>query len=252
MLRVLQALDLQLRVRLGIRRHEGRRRDAEHVLRELLLVHQLRAGHAHQLDADAHEADVLDVGRDVGPGPEKRDPGAEGLRLARRCRAADSAGRPSWTMNSPRTMPCVLVFPPRSKPPGFQSRRICCSKLAMIESSHASSSGIGLSSARANPSFGRLHVDQRRRQRRDRIAQHGVEHRAHERIEAPLDVDQPGREIAQHGRGRPSPCWLAAPVGWCSSSTAVDRPSASERLQELDERTLVRVRQRRCRTGARG
>ena len=29
-------------------------------------------------------------------------------------------------MNSPRTMPCVLVLPPRSKPPGFQSPRICC------------------------------------------------------------------------------------------------------------------------------
>ena len=71
-LRVLQALDLQLRVGLGVRRHEGRRRDAEHVLRELLLVHQLRTGHAHQLDADAHEADVVDVRRDVGPGPEKR------------------------------------------------------------------------------------------------------------------------------------------------------------------------------------
>ena len=55
-LRVLQALDLQLRVGLGVRRHEGRRRDAEHVLRELFLVHQLRPGHAHQLDADAHEA----------------------------------------------------------------------------------------------------------------------------------------------------------------------------------------------------
>ena len=64
-LRVLQALDLQLRVGLDVRRDEGRRRDAGHVLREFLFVHQLRPGHAHQLDAHAHEADVVDVGRDV-------------------------------------------------------------------------------------------------------------------------------------------------------------------------------------------
>ena len=66
---VLDALDLQLRVRVDIGRHEGRRRHAEHILRELFLVHQLRAGHPHQLDADAHEADVFDVGCHVGPGP---------------------------------------------------------------------------------------------------------------------------------------------------------------------------------------
>ena len=86
-LRVLQALDLQLRVRLRVGRDEGRRRDAEHVERELLLLHQLRAGHAHQLDADAHEPDIVDVGRDVGTGTGEADPGAESLRLARRCRA---------------------------------------------------------------------------------------------------------------------------------------------------------------------
>ena len=37
-------------------------------------------------------------------------------------------------MNSPRTMPCVLVLPPRSNPPGFQRPRICCLKVVMIES----------------------------------------------------------------------------------------------------------------------
>ncbi len=63
-----------------------------------------------------------------------------------------SFGRPSWTTSSPRTTPCVLVLPPRSNPPGFHSRRICCSKLEMIESTHASSSGSGRSSARARPS----------------------------------------------------------------------------------------------------
>ena len=55
-------------------------------------------------------------------------------------------------MNSPRTMPCVLVLPPRSKPPGFQRPRICAVKLAMIESRNSSSSGSGFSSAIFKPS----------------------------------------------------------------------------------------------------
>ena len=46
--------------------------------------------------------------------------------------------------------------PPRSKPPGFQSSRICFSKLAMIDSRYASSSGIRLSSAIFKPSLGRF------------------------------------------------------------------------------------------------
>ena len=124
-LRVLHALDLQLRVGARVGRHEGRRRHAEHVLRELLLVHQLRPRHAHQLDADAHEADVVDVGRDVGPGPGEAHPGAERSAASRRCRAACARAGPSCTMNSPRTMPCVLVLPPRSKPPGFHRSLIC-------------------------------------------------------------------------------------------------------------------------------
>ena len=74
-------------------------------------------------------------------------------------------------MNSPRTMPWVFVFPPRSMPPGFQSLRICFSKLAMIESTNASSSGSSFSSAIFKPSLGRLLVDQRRDEARDRIAQ---------------------------------------------------------------------------------
>src|SRR5664279_4847756 len=55
-------------------------------------------------------------------------------------------------MNSSRTMPCVLVLPPRSNPPGFHNRRICLPKLSMMESTHASSSGIGRSSAIFKPS----------------------------------------------------------------------------------------------------
>src|SRR6266404_5258804 len=55
-------------------------------------------------------------------------------------------------MNSPRTIPCVLVFPPRSKPPGFQSPRICVVKLDMIELRYSSSFGSSFSSAIFNPS----------------------------------------------------------------------------------------------------
>src|SRR6478672_636287 len=49
-------------------------------------------------------------------------------------------------------MPCVLVFPPRSNPPGFQSPRICVVKLSMTEFRYSSSLGNGFSSASFNPS----------------------------------------------------------------------------------------------------
>src|SRR5262245_50173495 len=80
-LRVLQALDLELRVRVGVRRNERGRRDTKHVERVLLVVHELFAGHAHQLDADAHEPDVVDVGRDVWARSRETHPCLERLRL---------------------------------------------------------------------------------------------------------------------------------------------------------------------------
>src|SRR4051794_4005504 len=89
-----------------------------------------------------------------GPGPENRTQARKVCGFAKMpCR--NCGGRSSWTMNSPRTMPCVLVFPPRSNPPGFHRPRICCSKLETIEASKASSSAIGRSSAMRNPSLGR-------------------------------------------------------------------------------------------------
>src|ERR1017187_9105081 len=72
-LRVLQALDLQLRISVGIGRHKRRRGNTEHVLRELFLVHQLRPGHAEQLDADTHEADIVDIRCNVRARPGKAD-----------------------------------------------------------------------------------------------------------------------------------------------------------------------------------
>ena len=135
-LRVLDALDFcscALALVSGVTKVGGETPNI--VLGELLLVHQLRTRDAHQLDADAHEADVLDVGGDVGARPGEADPGLVACgRVRRRCRARNGSGRPSCTTNSPRTMPCVLVLPPRSKPPGFQSAASGWSKLAMIES----------------------------------------------------------------------------------------------------------------------
>ena len=45
-------------------------------------------------------------------------------------------------MNSARTMPCVLVLPPRSKPPGFhRPRHLLAGSSSMIESTNSSSPG---------------------------------------------------------------------------------------------------------------
>src|SRR4029077_1118491 len=56
------------------------RGDAEQVYGKFLLIHQFRPGHAHELDADAHEPDVVDVRRDVRTGPGKADPATELVR----------------------------------------------------------------------------------------------------------------------------------------------------------------------------
>ena len=96
-LRVLQAPLLQVRIRLRIRRHKGGRGDAEHVQREFLLLHQLRPRHTHQFDADAHEADVVDVRRDVRTRSGKAHPDNGTSAVWHRCRdetpAEDCRGR---------------------------------------------------------------------------------------------------------------------------------------------------------------
>ena len=71
---------LQPRVRLHVRGDEGRRADGGEVLRVLLVVPQLLARHAHDLDADAAEADVVDVRLDMRPGPGEAHPAAIGRR----------------------------------------------------------------------------------------------------------------------------------------------------------------------------
>src|SRR5260370_29666300 len=54
-----------MRVGLGIPRYERRRGNAQHILGELLIIQQLAAGYAHELDTDAHKAHVVDVRRYV-------------------------------------------------------------------------------------------------------------------------------------------------------------------------------------------
>ena len=54
----------------------------DEVLRVLLVLHQLSARHAHQLDGAADEADIVDVAPACrGPGPEKRTQALIGPRL---------------------------------------------------------------------------------------------------------------------------------------------------------------------------
>src|SRR3954462_4110126 len=141
-----------MRIRFYVLGHEGRGRDAEHVDGPSFLLHQLRPRHPHQLDADAHEPDVVDVGRNVRTGAGKSHPGRKGL--WRGVNAAPELLRQmSCTMNSPRQMPCVLVFPPRSIPPGFHSFLICAVKALITESRYSSSLGNGFSSASFKCSF---------------------------------------------------------------------------------------------------
>ena len=78
-LRVLNAPFLQVRVRFHVLCDKRRRGNAKHVERKFLLIHQLRPGHTHEFDANAHEAHIVDVGRNVRTRPGKTHPAAERL-----------------------------------------------------------------------------------------------------------------------------------------------------------------------------
>src|SRR5437870_8272804 len=80
-LRIFDGPFLQVRIRLYVLCDKCGRGDTEHVYGKFLLIHQFRPGHAHELDADAHESDVVDVRRDVRTRPGKADPATERLRL---------------------------------------------------------------------------------------------------------------------------------------------------------------------------
>src|SRR5215472_10928752 len=72
---------LEVGVGFGVRSYEGRRRNAKHVMGEFLIIHQLVPGHAHNLETDAHEADIINVRSDVGTRSGKTHPRLKGARL---------------------------------------------------------------------------------------------------------------------------------------------------------------------------
>ncbi len=76
--RAVEDMPLQLEVLHDIGSGEGRRADAREVLGAPFVVEQLLAFDPEQLDADAEDAVVLDVGRRKGARPGEADPGPEG------------------------------------------------------------------------------------------------------------------------------------------------------------------------------
>src|SRR5262249_61975381 len=73
---------LELCVFLHIGRREGWSADAREVLGELLVIHELWTGHAHQFDPDAQNANVVDVGRTRWTGPRTAYPRGESSSFA--------------------------------------------------------------------------------------------------------------------------------------------------------------------------
>ncbi len=101
------------------------------------------------------------------------------------------SGRSSRTTNSARTMPCVFVFPPRSKCPGFQSPRICALNVSMMSSRC-------FVLVRLRPLLGQLEplfvpplqVLHPGHQPGDPVPEEPVEGRADERVDAALHADE--------------------------------------------------------------
>src|SRR5262249_53451694 len=78
---VLVAPVLQVGVGFGVRCDERWRGDAKHVLSKFLILHQLASGHPHDFEADAHEADIINVRGYIRAWSGKADPGLKRLRL---------------------------------------------------------------------------------------------------------------------------------------------------------------------------
>ena len=74
-------MELELGVLDDVRRDECGRADGDEILREGFVVEQFRARHAHHLDGDAAEADVVDVRGAVRTRPGKAHPRLVGARL---------------------------------------------------------------------------------------------------------------------------------------------------------------------------
>ena len=198
--RVLQAVELQVRVRARVRRHERRRRHAEHVLRVFLpallpLPQQLAAGNPHQLDADAHEPHVVDVGRHVWPRPGEAHPGAIGLGL--REDAVTELRRQAVVDDELRAHDAMGL----GVAAALESARL-------PEPAHLRLEGVDdrlghRFFVRLDPFLGELQsfvralpVDQCGGQARDRIAQQRIEGRTHPGVDASLELQQPQRRVA--------------------------------------------------------
>jgi hypothetical protein len=211
-LRILQAFDLKLRIRPGVWCDEGWRRDAEHVLREPFFVHQFGTRHAHQLDADAHEPDIVDVGRHVGTGSGKTDPRLERLRF-REDAVAKLRGQVVAHGELAANDPLRLRVPAPLEPSGlpqqahllFEARDDRLQVFLFVRDRPFLGDRESL--------VGPLHVDQRRREPRQGVAEQRVERRPDERIEAALDPDHERQEVAQlveeDRAGIGSRCWPA-------------------------------------------
>ena len=151
-----------------------------------------------QLDADAHEADVVDVRRDVRPRPGEAHPGAEGARL-RVDAAPHVLGQVVADDELGADDPVRLRVPAALEVAGVPEplhlrRELVDDRLE------------ALLLVRLDPLLGEpealvlpLQVDQERRQRRERAAEELVEERPEERIEAALEVDEEERRRARSG-----------------------------------------------------
>ena len=180
---------LQARVRPSVRSDERRRRDTEEVLRVLLVLEQLRPRDAHQLDAHAHEADVVDVRRDVRPRPGEPHPRGVGLRLGEDpaphvLREVVADGELA-TDDAVRLRVAAALEPARLPERPQLRGELVDDRLEVLLLP-------GL-----RPLFGEpetvvapLEVDERRCRSRQRLAQRLVERRPEERIDAPLGVDR--------------------------------------------------------------
>ena len=213
--RVLQAFLLQLGVGAHVGRDEGGRRHAKHVLGEALFIHQLGAGNAHQLDADAHEAHVVDVGRDVRAGAGETHPGRVAARLG-----VNAVAQRWWqavmhdelgahhalrlgvaaaleTAGLPQAAHLLL----ETRNDGVNERFFARQQLFFGD---------------LQPFVGTLGVDQGRGQAREGLAQHRVKGRAQERVEAALQLDEGEQGVGQpvqHGRAGVGGRHRAAGVG---------------------------------------
>src|SRR5579864_2723871 len=195
-LRIFQALDLQLCVGFGVGRNEGRGGNTEHILGKLLLLHQFGPGHSHQLDADAHEADIVDIRRNVRARTRKTNPSPVGARL--RIYAVTQLRR-DIVVNNKLPSHDALCLRISS---AFETSRFPEQLHLLFEAlddrvqvRFFTGNRLFLSDSQA---FVRaLAVDQSGYQACDRIAKHGIERRTEKWIESAFQMYQGGRSIGQ-------------------------------------------------------